>query len=49
MGLVVYFRDISERKRAEALHESEKRFKVLYEDNPSMYFTLDTQGTVAIG
>jgi PAS domain S-box-containing protein len=46
-GLAVYFRDISERKRTEeALHESEQRFKVLYEDNPSMYFTLDTQGTV---
>ncbi len=46
-GLAVYFRDISERKETEeALHESEKRFKVLYEDNPSMYFTLDEQGTV---
>ncbi len=46
-GLAVYFRDISERKRTEeALHESEKRFKVLYEDNPSMYFTLDTGGKV---
>ena len=46
-GLAVYFRDVSERKRTEeALYESEKRFKALYEDNPSMYFTLDAQGTV---
>ena len=40
-------RDISERKRAEdALQESEERYRTLYEDNPSMYFTVDTAGTV---
>ncbi|HLM78317.1 MAG TPA: PAS domain S-box protein [Rubrobacteraceae bacterium] len=46
-GLSVYFRDINERKKAEeALTQSEERYRVLYEDNPSMYFTLDTEGTV---
>ena len=39
--------DITERKRAEAtLHESEERFRALYDDNPSMYFTVDADGTV---
>ncbi len=36
-----------ERKRAEAAHrDSEERYRILYEDNPSMYFTLDVDGTV---
>lgn len=36
-----------ERKRAEAAHrDSEERYRILYEDNPSMYFTLDIDGTV---
>jgi PAS domain S-box-containing protein len=39
--------DIHDRKLAEeALRESEARSRVLYEDNPSMYFTVDTQGIV---
>jgi PAS domain S-box-containing protein len=39
--------DIEERKRAEdALRESEERYRALYEDNPSMYFTVDEAGTV---
>jgi two-component system cell cycle sensor histidine kinase/response regulator CckA len=40
-------RDITERKRTEtALRESEERYRALYEDNPSMYFTIDGVGTV---
>jgi len=39
--------DITERKRAEeALRHSEERYRTLYEDNPSMYFTVDPAGTV---
>ncbi len=30
----------------ESVRESEERYRVLYEDNPSMYFTLDSEGTV---
>ena len=30
-----------------ALLESEKRYRTLYEDNPSMYFTLDPDANVA--
>ncbi|NIP31471.1 MAG: PAS domain S-box protein, partial [Candidatus Dadabacteria bacterium] len=39
--------DITEQKKAlEELRESENKYKVLYEDNPSMYFTVDDQGIV---
>jgi PAS domain S-box-containing protein len=39
--------DITERKRTEAsLEESEARYRALYDDNPSMYFTVDELGTV---
>ncbi|OEC85175.1 MULTISPECIES: PAS domain S-box protein [Methanobacterium] len=31
----------------EALRESEERYRVLYDDNPSMYFTVDMKGIIA--
>ena len=43
----VVFQNITDRKRAEmALRESQERYRSLYEDNPSMYFTVDPDGTV---
>jgi PAS domain S-box-containing protein len=40
-------RETSERMSADiALLESEARYRALYEDNPSMYFTVDSAGTV---
>ncbi len=39
--------DITERKRAEeTLRASEERYRVLYEENPSMYLTVDPAGIV---
>ncbi len=39
--------DVTERRRAEdALRLSETRYRVLYDENPSMYFTVDPAGTV---
>jgi PAS domain S-box-containing protein len=39
--------DVTERKQAEeALRDSEERYRVLYQDNPSMYFTVDARGCV---
>lgn len=34
------------KQREEALRNSEERYRALYEDNPSMYFTVDTVGKV---
>jgi len=40
-------RDITRRKRMEEeLRVSEERYRALYENNPSMYFTVDEDGTV---
>ena len=40
-------RDISERTQAEtALKASDQRYQFLYENNPSMYFTLAQEGTI---
>jgi PAS domain S-box-containing protein len=39
--------DMTERKRVQtALEESEARYRALYDDNPSMYFTVDAFGAV---
>ncbi|HEV8574116.1 MAG TPA: PAS domain S-box protein, partial [Dehalococcoidia bacterium] len=46
-GYTAVVRDITRRKQAqEAMRTSEERFRVLYQDNPSMYFTVDAGGRV---
>ncbi len=46
-GVVVTFSDITTLKQIEqALHVTDKRFRALYDDNPSMYFTLDSEGVI---
>ena len=46
-GIVLNARDITDRRRMEEdLRASEERYRVLYEDTPSMYFTVNPEGTV---
>jgi PAS domain S-box-containing protein len=37
---------INNANQAEALRNSEERYRALYEDNPSMYFTVNSQGKI---
>lgn len=46
-GFISIDRDITQRKWADqALRVSEERYRALYNDNPSMYFTVDPEGVV---
>ncbi len=45
--IVGFAEDVTEHKRIEAaLIESERRYRVLFDDNPSMYFMVDAEGRV---
>jgi PAS domain S-box-containing protein len=46
-GILETNNDVTERKRAEnALRASEEQWKAVFENNPTMYFIVDPQGTV---
>jgi PAS domain S-box-containing protein len=46
-GYTAVLRDVTDRERTQdALRASEERFRVLYHDNPSMYFTVTADGAV---
>ena len=41
------FQDVTEQhEKDKALHQSEERFRMLFENTPSMYFIMDEQGTI---
>ena len=43
----LYIEDITERKHTEeSLYKSELRYRALYDDNPSVFFTLDPDGKI---
>lgn len=47
IGIVGIGRDVVEKKRVEAaFRASEERYRALYDETPTMYFTLATDGTV---
>ena len=47
VGITGIGRDVSDKKRVEAaLRASEERYRALYDDTPTMYFTLASDGTV---
>src|SRR5438132_180453 len=46
-AFIAVVRNVAERKQSEqALRDSEERYRVMYQDNPSMYFTVDAAGRV---
>jgi len=46
-GITILTRNITERKRMEeSLKKTREQYRILYEENPSMYFTVNKEGTV---